>query len=293
MHGKTCLITGANHGIGRAMAESMARQGAAVLLVCRDQATAERARDEIGAATGTTTLTALGANLAVQAEVHQLAEAVMATTRRLDVIVSNAAAVFPRRTQTPDDIESTFAINHLAPFILINALADLLRASAPSRVVIVSSDAHQRVGDPEDWLSVKGYNGRAAYNRSKLANVIYGYDLAHRLEGSGVTVNSCHPGVVNTEVLHELYNRWWSRWAWPIARKFAITPEEGATTPLYLALSPDVEGVTGKYFKNSRPATSSLISHDAVIGARLWNLSLRLTGELPPVTITGEIIAAG
>jgi NAD(P)-dependent dehydrogenase (short-subunit alcohol dehydrogenase family) len=157
----------------------------------------------------------------------------------------------------------------------------------------VASEAHQRVADPEDWVSTKAYNGRTAYNRSKLANVMFCYDLADRLAGSGVTVNCCHPGWVNTRVLFSMYDRWWLRWLWPIVQKnFTTTPAEGAETVLYLATSPAVEGVTGKYFKKLRPTTSSLISHDSVIGARLWNLSLRLTGDLPPVTITGEIIAA-
>jgi NAD(P)-dependent dehydrogenase (short-subunit alcohol dehydrogenase family) len=194
---------------------------------------------------------------------------------------------------TPDQVEATFAVNHLACFMLTNGLTELLRQSAPARVVVVASEAHQRVSDPEDWVNVRSYNGRTAYNRSKLANVIFTYDLAHRLEGSGVTVNCCHPGVVDTPLLKGLYERWWSRWIFPLVMKArAVTPVEAASTILYLATSPEVEGVTGKYFKDSRPATSSLISHDSVIGARLWNLSLRLTGELPPVTITGEIIAA-
>jgi NAD(P)-dependent dehydrogenase (short-subunit alcohol dehydrogenase family) len=292
MQGKVCLVTGANRGIGRAVTEGLARQGASVIMVCRNRESGESAKGQIAAATGNHGLELMIADFTVQAEVRRLAQEIRARHQRLDVLISNAGTFVPRRTVTIDDIETTFAVNHLASFILINELSDLLRASAPARVVVVASEAHQRVTDPEDWTSVKGYNGRTAYSRSKLANVIYSYDLAHRLEGSGVTVNCCHPGVVDTAVLHAMYDRWWSRWVWPFARRFAITPEEGAATPLYLATSSDVEGVTGKYFKNSSPATSSLISHDAVIGARLWNISLRLTGDLPPVTITGEIIAA-
>jgi NAD(P)-dependent dehydrogenase (short-subunit alcohol dehydrogenase family) len=291
MQGKICLVTGANHGIGRATAEGLARQGAVVLMVCRDRERGERAHAEIVAATGNRQTELFIADLAVQAQVRQLVEDVKARHSRLDVLISNAGAFFARRTMTHDDVEATFAVNHLACFILVNGLADLLRSSAPARVIVVASEAHQRVSDPEDWISMRGYNARTAYNRSKLANVIFSYDMAHRLEGSGVTVNSCHPGVVDTPVLRGLYDRWWNRWLWPIVRRFTITPEEGARTILYLATSPEVEGVTGKYFKAEHPATSSLISHDSVIGARLWNLSLRLTGELPPVTVTGEIIA--
>jgi NAD(P)-dependent dehydrogenase (short-subunit alcohol dehydrogenase family) len=290
---KVCLVTGANRGIGRATVEALARQGATVLMVCRDQASGEAARAEIAHATGSRSLELFVADFSVQADVHRVAEEIKAKHSRLDVLVSNAGVFMPRRVVTVDNIEATFAINHLAPFILINALTDLLKASAPSRVVIVASEAHQRVADPEDWVSTKAYNARTAYNRSKLANVIFCYDLAHRLEGSGVTVNCVHPGWVNTHVLYSMYDRWWLRWIWPIVQKhFTTSPADGARGVIYLATSAEVEGVNGKYFKESRPATSSLISHDSVIGARLWNLSLRLTGELPPVTITGEHIVA-
>lgn len=291
MQGKVCLVTGANHGIGRAIAEGMALQGATVLMVCRNRELGEGAKAQLTAATGNHQIELFVADLSVQAQVRQLVDDVRTRHSRLDVVINNAAAFFGCRTMTVDDVEATFAVNHLACFILVNGFAELLRASAPARVVVVASEAHQRVSDPEDWGSVRGYNARTAYNRSKLANVIFSYDMAHRLEGTGVTVNCCHPGVVDTPVLRGLYDRWWSRWMWPIVRRFTITPEEGARTVRYLATSSEVEGVTAKYFKASRPATSSLISHDPVIGARLWNLSLRLTGELPPVTVTGEIIA--
>jgi NAD(P)-dependent dehydrogenase (short-subunit alcohol dehydrogenase family) len=254
----------------------------------------EASKAEIATATGNHNLELFVADLSVQADVHRLAEQIKAAHSRLDVLVSNAGMFELEQSVTVDDVETTFAVNHLAGFILINALTDLLRASAPARIVLVASEAHQRVTDPEDWMSIKGYNPRSAYNRSKLANVMFCYDLAHRLEGSGVTANCCDPGWVDTHVLESMYNRWWLRWLWPLAQKFlAVTPAEGAESVLLLATSPDVEGVNGKYFKNGRPVTSSLISHDPVIGARLWNLSLRLTGELPPVTVTGEIIAAG
>jgi NAD(P)-dependent dehydrogenase (short-subunit alcohol dehydrogenase family) len=293
MRGKVCLVTGANRGIGRATAEELARQGAVVLLACRTAAEGDAARREIIAATGNESIECFSADLSVQAEVRRLAGEIRDRHTRLDVIVSNAGVFLPDRTMTVDNIEATFAVNHLAPFILINELSDLIAASAPARIVIVASEAHQRVTDPEDWVSTKTYNARTAYNRSKLANVMFCYDLADRLEGTGVTANSCHPGWVNTNILFRMYDRWWLRWLWPAVQKFFTTaPAEGATTVLYLATSPAMEGVTGKYFKQSRPATSSLISHDSVIGARLWNLSLRLSGELPPVTITGEIIAA-
>lgn len=291
MEGKVCLVTGANRGIGRATAEGLARLGATVIITSRQREAGEKARQEIIAATGNQKVSLLVADFSTQAAVRQLVEDVKAATPRLDVLINNAGSYHAMRTKTPDGIEATFAVNHLAPFLLTTGLLPLLEASAPARVIVVASEAHQRVTDPEDWESAKGYNGLTSYSRSKLANVMFGYDLAHRLEGHGVTVNSCHPGLVKSALLESGFDRWWLRWAWPIATRFMITPEEGATTLLYLAASPEVEGVTGKYFKRSRAATSSLLSHDAVVGARLWNVSLRLTGQLPAAEITGEHIA--
>ncbi|HQW66064.1 MAG TPA: SDR family oxidoreductase [Gemmatimonadales bacterium] len=291
MEGKVCLITGANRGIGRATAEGLARLGATVIITSRRRDAGEAAVREIIAATGNQKVSLLVADFSTQAAVRQLVEDVKAATPQLDVLINNAGSYHAMRTKTPDGIEATFAVNHLAPFLLTTGLLPLLEASAPARVIVVASEAHQRVTDPEDWESAKAYNGLTAYSRSKLANVMFGYDLAHRLEGHGVTVNSCHPGLVKSALLESGFDRWWLRWAWPIATRFMITPEEGATTLLYLAASPEVEGVTGKYFKRSRAATSSLLSHDAVVGARLWNVSLRLTGQLPAAEITGEHIA--
>jgi NAD(P)-dependent dehydrogenase (short-subunit alcohol dehydrogenase family) len=291
MSGKVCLVTGANRGVGRAVAEGLARTGAKVFITARTHDKADHAVSEIRAASGNPDVHPLAADFAVQAEVRRLIDQVLASTDQLHVLVNNAGTFNHYRTMTSDGIEGTFAVNHLAPFMLTRGLKELLKASAPARVVNIGSDTHQQVRDVEDWESRKGYTGFTAYARSKLANIMFTYDLAHRLEGTGVTVNACTPGLVDTGVLENLFERWWTKWAWPIARKFTLSIEEGAVTPLYLALSPEVEGVTGKYFKKSRPATTSLVSHDPTIGARLWNVSLRMTGELPDVEITGEHIA--
>ncbi len=291
MQGKVCLVTGASRGIGRATVEGLARLGATVIMTCRNREVGEATRREIIAATGNDRITLLLADFADQDDVRRLVDEVKAATPRLDVLINNAGSYFLHRTQTAAGLESTFEVNHLAQFILTTGLLDLMEASAPARIVIVASEAHQRVTDPEDWESVKAYNGLTAYSRSKLANVMFGYDLATRLEGTGVTVNSCHPGLVQSDLLEGGFNRWWLKWLWPIATRFMITPAEGATTVLHLAASPSVEGVTGKYFKKMRAATSSLLSHDAVVGARLWNISLRLTGQLPAAAVTGEHIS--
>ena len=290
MRGKVCLVTGANRGIGKEIALQLARAGAAVMVHARTADKAEATVAELRAASGSEAIRGFHADFIDQAEVRRLATEVMAATDQLHVLVNNAGVYNMHRTSAPDGHEATFTINHLAPFILTRALKELLKASAPSRIVIVSSEAHQRASRIEDWESRQGYEGYQAYARSKLANIMFGYDLAHRLEATGVTVNSCAPGLVDTGIIETAMDRWWSRWAIPIAKRISRTVEEGAKTPLYLAMSPEVEGVTGKYFKNERPATSSLVSHDPTIGARLWNISLRYTGELPDVEITGEHI---
>ena len=292
MVGKVCLVTGATRGIGRETVEALARTGATVLMTARDKDRGESVRQEIVASTGNSKVHLFVADFAVQADVKRLADEIRAQHAALHVMINNAGAFFMHRTKTVDGIDANFQVNHLSYFQLTNELMSLLTASAPARIVNVASEAHQRVTDPEDWENTKGYNGITAYSRSKLANVMFTYDLAHRLENTGVTVNCCHPGVVQTNLLESGFDRWWTRWLWPFATKFMISAKDAAKGVVDLATSPDFEGVTGKYFKNGRAATSSLVSHDAVIGARLWNISLRMTGELPEVTITGEIIAA-
>lgn len=283
MKGKICLVTGANRGIGRATAEGLARLGATVIMVCRNQTAGEQARQEIIAATGNTQVELLVADLAVQSEVKSLAEEVRKRYQHVHVLISNAGVYHKQRVSTVDAVEATFAVNHLAGFILIRTLLDVMQASVPARIVLVASEAHRRLSRPEDWESVIGYGAYAAYARSKLANVIFGYDLARRLEGTGITVNSCHPGLVNSQLLEAIYDRWWLRWLYPLSQRLlTITAEEGAATVLHLATSPEVEGVTGKYFRNMRASASSRISHNKALGDRLWDTSLRRVGELPP-----------
>jgi NAD(P)-dependent dehydrogenase (short-subunit alcohol dehydrogenase family) len=282
MQGKVCLVTGANRGIGRASAEGLARLGATVIMVCRNRAAGEQARQEIVGATGNAAIELLVADLAVQAEVRALAREVQTRHQHLHVLISNAGAYYQHRVTTVDAVEATFAVNHLAGFILVGALHDVMKASAPARIVLVASEAHRRLSLPEDWESVNGYGAYTAYARSKLANVIFGYDLARRLAGTGITVNSCHPGLVNSQLLEAIYNRWWLHWLYPVSKRFlTMTAAQGAAMVLHLATSPDVEGVTGKYFRDMKAAGSSSVSHDTVLGAQLWDLSMRLTGELP------------
>jgi NAD(P)-dependent dehydrogenase (short-subunit alcohol dehydrogenase family) len=283
MKGKVCLVTGANRGIGRATAEGLAQLGARVIMVCRDGTAGETARQEIVAATGNDQLELLIADLAVQAEVRSLAREIRTRHRQLHVLISNAGVYQSQRVTTSDGIEATFAVNHLAGFILIGELLDLLKAAAPARIILVASAAHRRVAGSIDWESTGRYGAFASYARSKLANVVFGYDLANQLEGTGVTVNSCHPGLVNSHLLEAIYDRWWLRWLYPLTKQaLTISPERGAMTILYLATSPEAAGTSGKYFSNMKATASSPRSHDIALRSELREVSLRLTQHRQP-----------
>src|SRR6266704_3470316 len=252
LRGRVCLVTGATSGIGRVTAEELAGMGATTLLVARDAERGERARRQIAATTG---------------------------NHRLHVLVNNAGLVLYRRRATEDGLEWTFAVNHLAPFLLTNLLLDLLRASAPSRVVTVTSGA-QALGriDFEDLQGERRYRGQRAYNQSKLANVMFTYELARRTEGTGVTATCVHPGVVRTSFGSggpPLY-----RVLTPLARPVMKGPGQGADTVVWLASSPEVEGVNGRYFTRRRAIRSSKRSYDQDAARRLWEVSERLTGLL-------------
>jgi NAD(P)-dependent dehydrogenase (short-subunit alcohol dehydrogenase family) len=217
------------------------------------------------------------ADLASQAGVRGLAEEFRRRYDRLDVLVNNAGLVQSTRTETPDGLETTFAINHLAPFLLTNLLLDLLKKSAPSRVVTVSSEA-ERWGniDFDDLQSEKKYRGFPVYGMTKLANIMFTYELAERLEGTGVTATCMHPGAVNTRF--GTNNRGPMTILFRLSKPFMRTPEQGADTVIWLASSPEVEGVSGRYFSDRKPIESKKIANDPQARRRLWEESERLTG---------------
>jgi NAD(P)-dependent dehydrogenase (short-subunit alcohol dehydrogenase family) len=277
MLGRTVLVTGASGGIGRATAEGLSSLGARVGVVGRDPGRTERAAAEIARATGGT-VDVFVADMSTQAEVRRLAAEVLASYPRLDVLVNNVGGYWAHRHTTVDGLEHTFALNHLAPFLLTELLLDRLRASAPARVVTVSSGA-QSMGriDFDDLQGAEQYDGQKAYNQSKLANVLFTYELARRLEGSGVTANVLHPGVVRTAFGQEDPVRW-MRLLLPLVRPFLKTPEQGAATPVHLASARELAGVTGTYFANKRPRKSSPRSYDEDAARRLWVMSAQLVG---------------
>ena len=278
MHGSTVLVTGGTGGIGLATATGLAGLGARVGIVGRSAARGAVAADAVRRKVPSAEVDLFEADMSSQAEVRRLAAEVRATYPRLDVLVNNVGGYWAHRHVTTDGLEHTFALNHLAPFLLTHELLDLLVASAPARVVTVSSGA-QAMGriDLDDLQGGRGYNGQRAYNQSKLANVLFTYELARRLEGTGVTATVLHPGVVRTSFGLEDSGRW-MRLMLPLVRPFMKTPEQGASTVVHLAGSPEVDGVTGAYFVNRRAKRSSKVSYDRDLARRLWEVSSALVG---------------
>jgi retinol dehydrogenase-14 len=277
MAGKTVLVTGATGGIGKATAMGLATMGANLAITGRDRERTEGAAREIREV-GRGQVDVFVADLSSQAEVRRLAGEVLQTCPRIDVLVNNVGGYWNTRHVTADGLEHTFALNHLAPFLLTNLLLDRLTQSAPARVVTVSSNAHATGQiDFDDPQGERSYSGSRAYNQSKLANILFTYELATMLKSSAVTANALHPGVVNTSFGAE-DPRGIQRLIIPIARPFLKTPTQGAATSIHLASSPDLEQVTGRYFANSKPRKSSKRSYDKATAARLWQVSTALVG---------------
>jgi retinol dehydrogenase 14 len=278
MTGKAVLITGATGGIGKATAVGLAGLGARVAITGRDLARVEAAAADIRGATGNPDVEGFVADMSSQADVRRLARQVLARYPRLDVLVNNVGGFWATRHVTADGLEHTFAVNHLAGFLLTNLLRDRLATSAPARVVTVSSGA-QAMGriDFEDLQGVRNYSGQKAYNQSKLADVMFTYELARRLQGTGVTANALHPGVVRTGFGAEDPS-WIYKVLVPLVRPFMKSPQQGAETSIYLASSPEVEGVTGDYFAGHKARRSNKASYDGQAAARLWQVSADLVG---------------
>jgi NAD(P)-dependent dehydrogenase (short-subunit alcohol dehydrogenase family) len=281
MTGKVCIVTGANSGIGKAASRALAKLGATVVMLCRDAGTGEAARSEI-AAGAPSPIELMVADLASQQAIRRVAKELLDTHPRLDVLVNNAGVYRVKRSLTDEGIETTFAVNHLSYFLLTNLLLDRLRASAPARIVNVSSAAHHRGSiNFADLGGERGYSGFRAYPQAKLANVLFTYELARKLAGTGVTANCLHPGAVRTKLWRDAGGA--LGFVFKIIRPFMIGPERGAETVVYLASSPEVEGVSGKYFVKKRIAESSKASYDEAMARRLWQVSEELTGLSPRV----------
>jgi NAD(P)-dependent dehydrogenase (short-subunit alcohol dehydrogenase family) len=277
MHGRTVIVTGANAGVGRATALGLARLGATVIMLCRSRERGEEAQEFVRRESGNDAVELAVADLASQASIHAFAKEFLNRHELLHVLVNNAAVILPDRTLTVDGIETQFAVNHLAPFLLTHLLYPRLRRSTPGRVVNVSSGMHRRTGiDFDNLQGERRYHPRRIYAQTKLCNVLFTVELAERTRGSGVTANALHPGTIATG----LYGRFLGLPSWLgfVPEWFGSSPERGAETPIHLASSPEVADATGGYFKNRRPAPMNPLAHDAAARRRLWELSERLTG---------------
>ncbi|MCJ2531167.1 MAG: SDR family oxidoreductase [Candidatus Thermoplasmatota archaeon] len=277
MEGRTCVVTGANSGIGKATAAGLARQGAHVVMVCRDGPRGEAAQAEIQSLTGNPSVDLLLADLSSQAAIRTLAAEITRSFESLHVLVNNAGALVNPRKETADGLEYTFALNHLAPFLLTNLLLDILTASAPARVVNVTSGAHAMGRMRFDDLQARRrYRALGAYNQSKLGIILFTYELARRVEGRGVTVNCVHPGGVNSNFGNSAKGAFAAMFR--LFKPLMRSPEKGAETVLYIATAPEMEGVTGGYLVDRESRASSRRSYDEGLARQLWDVSAELTG---------------
>ena len=277
MRDKTVLVTGATDGIGKETARRLAERGARVFIAGRNAEKGAAAVRDIATNTGTDQAEFLQADLSVQADVRGLAKAVKQRTNRLDVLVNNAGVIMFRREETHDGIEMTFGLNHLNYFLLTHELLDLLKASAPARIVSVASIAHRRaILDFDDLQLSRGFGAWKAYSRSKLANIMFTYALARRLEGTGVTANCLHPGFVSSHFGQN--GRFLARTGMALAMRFgnAISVAQGAQTSVYLASAPEVSSQSGLYFDEGKAVKSNHASYDRHAQEKLWGISARM-----------------
>ncbi|HVX01907.1 MAG TPA: SDR family oxidoreductase [Nitrososphaera sp.] len=294
MEGKTCLVTGSTSGIGKEIATGLAKMGATVALVGRSREKCEAAMQDIVAASSGSApenlLSYFVADLSSQESVRRLAKEFADRHDKLHVLVNNAGVFMSKRELTVDGIEYTFAVNHLAPFLLTNLLLDRLKAAAPSRIVTTSSVAHRGMkidyddlplinnnNNDNNYNNKKNYSGIRAYGQSKLANILFTRELARRLQGTGVTANCFHPGAVRTNLVRgSAYGL-----AWGAASVFFVSPQRGADTAIYLASSDEVKDTSGGYFVKRKQAKASDAAYDCDAAERLWEASEQLTGTVP------------
>lgn len=282
MQGKICMVTGANSGMGNVIAQGLAREGATVVMVCRDPHKGEQAQHEIKLATGNSSIDLLIADLSSQKAVRKLVQEFKQRYSSLHVLVNNAGAHIQKRVLSVDGIEMNLAVNHLSSFLLTNLLIDVLRAGETARIINVASNAMTRTIDLYDIQSERSFVPMRVYGQAKLQMVLCTYALARRLTGTGVTVNALHPGITATNLVevavHERFSPLIARPLVFILKHFLQTPEQGAKTALYLATSSIVEGVTGKYFLKGREKPSVPISYDVALQERIWKLNKTLVG---------------
>lgn len=281
MKGKIVIVTGANSGIGKVTALELARKGATVIMVCRNRQKGEQAMKELIAETGNPSIDLLFCDFASQRQIRVLAEEIKYRYDKIDVLVNNAGLMMKKRVLTEDGLETTFAVNHLGYFLLTNLLLPLLKPAPAARIVNVASDAHRYAKiDFGNLQAEEKFSSWGSYGQSKLANIMFTYELAHRLRGTNITVNCLHPGVVRTNFGQS--GNFLFKNAVKLAGSFFLTPEKGAETSIYLATAPELEGITGKYFAKKKVKKSNKQSYNVEVSRRLWVVSEELTrlGEI-------------
>lgn len=274
---KVAVVTGANTGIGKETARELARMGASVALVCRRQSTGETARQEIISDTANDDVALYTADFGSLAQIRAVAGKLKAAYPAIHILVNNAGIIYPQRQVSEEGFELTLAVNHLAHFLLTNLLMENLRSSGGARIVNVSSSAHKSgTIDRSDLMLTKDYSMTRAYSQAKLANVLFTRELARRLDGTGITANALMPGVIASDFGRDFKGV--VKVLFRFVRLFLMKPPKGARTSVFLAASPDVEGITGEYFAKERIASSSPVSRDMELAEWLWQESERLTG---------------
>lgn len=278
MNGKICLVTGASSGIGKATALGLAKMGATVVMVCRDANKGQAALSEIKRKSGNNSVDLLLADLSSQEAIRRLASEYKSKYQQLHVLINNAGVYYTKRHVTVDGLEAMFAVNYLARFLLTNLLLDIIKRSAPARIINVAGAYHAKGKiNFDDLQGEKDFDGQRANHQSKLADVLFTYELGRRLEGTGVTVNCLHPGMVVTDLIDKDKDfPVFFKYLYKLSRPLMKSPARGAATSLYLASSPEVEGISGQYFVNKKISPSSPDSHDPQLAQRLWAVSEKL-----------------
>ena len=269
------MITGANSGIGKATATGLAKMGATIVMVCRNQERGEQALEEIKRDSNNESVYLMLADLSSQKAIHQLVKDFKEKYKSLHVLINNAGVNLSRRKLTEDGIETTLAVNYLAPYLLCNLLFDTLKESQPARIVNVASSVQAKSIDFDNLNGEKHYGQMKAYSLSKLALILFTYEFARKIDGNGVTINSLHPGYVRTNMIRNF--RKFVKFFFPFISLFVIGPKRGAKTSIYCASSPDLKGVSGNYYKKRKEKKSGKASYDKELAKKLWELSAKLT----------------
>jgi NAD(P)-dependent dehydrogenase (short-subunit alcohol dehydrogenase family) len=275
MKGKVCMITGANSGIGKATAIGLAKMGATIVMVCRNKSRGEKALEDIKNECNNGNVDLMITDLSIQKEIHQLVKNFNEKYQNLHVLINNAGVNLSKRVLTEDGIETTFAVNYLAPFLLSNLFLNILQTSNPARIVNVASSVHAKSINFDNLNGEKHYRQLNAYAQSKSALILFTYEFTKRIEGTGVTVNFLHPGYAKTNMVKNF--RKFVKFFFPFIGLFMKSPKKGAKTSIYLASSPNVQGVSGKYFIKRKEVDSEKLSYDQELAERLWNVSVDLT----------------